>query len=99
MSVANLIVQIVAFKTVSVSRRYGQTASSARVLGTGPVTVFSGSAPGHSGGTAAAGLWRKPGLANLTDYLDSADVPMNFVPGPTWILLAPAGTRTSQAGG
>lgn len=98
-SVANLVVQIVAFKAVYVSRRYGETVPSARVFGTGQVTVFSGSAPGHGGGTAATGIWRKPGPADITDYLDSADTPMNFEPGPTWILLAPAGTRTSQAGG
>jgi hypothetical protein len=98
-SVANLIVQVVAFKTVYLSRKYGLTVPSARVLGTGPVTVFSGAAPGHPGGTAATGLWRKPGLAAVTDYLDAADVPMNFEPGPTWVVLAPAGTRTSQAGG
>jgi Protein of unknown function (DUF3048) N-terminal domain/Protein of unknown function (DUF3048) C-terminal domain len=98
-SVANLVVQIVAFKIVYLSRRYGKTVPIARVFGTGPVTVFSGAAPGQGGGTAATGIWRKPGPANLTVYLDSADVPMNFVPGPTWVLLAPSGTRTSLAVG
>jgi hypothetical protein len=98
-SVANLVVQIVAFKAVYLSRRYGDTVQSARVIGTGPVTVFSGSESGHGGGTAASGIWRKPGLAKLTDYLDSVGVPMNFQPGPTWIVLAPAGTQISQASG
>lgn len=98
-SVANLVVEIVPFKTVYLSRRYGETVPSARSGGTGPVTVFSGSAPGSSGGTAAAGTWRKPGIAMLTDYLDSADVPMNFQPGPTWVVLAPAGTHIIQTGG
>src|SRR6266568_241484 len=96
-SVANLVVQIGAFKAVYVSHRFGETVPSARVFGTGPVTVFSGAAPGHAGGTAATGIWRKPGPADVTDYLDTADMPMSFVPGPTWIVLAPAGTRTSQA--
>lgn len=98
-SVANLVVEIVAFKTVYVSHRYGLTVPSARVLGTGQAVVFSGSAPGHGGGTAATGIWRKPGPADVTDYLDAAEVPMNFEPGPTWIVLALTGTRTSQAGG
>jgi hypothetical protein len=98
-SVANLVVQIVTFKAVYLSRKYGQTVPSARVFGTGPVTVLSGSAPGHGGGTSASGIWRKPGFPGVTDYLDSADVPMNFDPGPTWIVLAPAGTQISQAGG
>ena len=97
--VANLVVQIVSFKTVYLSRKYGQTAQSARVIGTGPATVFSGTAPGGSGGTAAVGTWVKPGLAAVTNYLDAADLPMDFAPGPTWIVLAPAGTRTIQAGG
>ncbi len=98
-SAANLVVQIVAFKTVYLSRKQGLTTQSARVIGTGLVTVFSGSAHGQGGGTAATGTWRKPGLAAVTNYLDPAGVPMNFEPGPTWIVLAPAGTRTSQAGG
>ena len=101
-SVANLVVQIVAFKTVYLSRKYGQTAQSARVIGTGPATVFSAGSPGAapgSGGTAAAGTWVKPGLAAVTNYLDASRVPMDFAPGPTWIMLAPAGTRIIQAGG
>lgn len=98
-SVANLVVQIVAFKTVYLSRKYGQTVPSALVSGSGSVTVFSGSAPGHSGGTGATGIWRKPGMASVTDYLDAADSPMNFEPGPTWVVLAPTGTQISQGGG
>jgi len=101
-SVANLVVQIVSFKTVYLSRKYGQTAQSALFNGKGAVTVFSGTAPGGSGGTGgtgAAGSWAKPGLAAVTNYFDAADQPMSFEPGPTWVVLAPAGTRTSLAGG
>jgi hypothetical protein len=98
-SVANLVVQVVSFKTVYLSRKYGETAQSARVIGKGPATVFSGTAPGGSGATAAAGSWAKPGLTAVTNYFDAAGAPMTFEPGPTWIVLAPAGTRTSQAGG
>jgi hypothetical protein len=98
-SVANLIVQIVPFKTVNLSRKYGETTQSARVYGKGAATVFSGTTAGGSGGTAAAGSWFKPGIAGLTNYFDAASVPMNFGTGPTWVVLAPAGTTTSQAGG
>ena len=98
-SVANLVVQVVSFKTVYLNRKYGETAQSARVIGKGPATVFSGTAPGGSGGTAAAGSWAKPGLTAVTNYFDAAGAPMTFEPGPTWIVLAPAGTRTSQAAG
>jgi Protein of unknown function (DUF3048) C-terminal domain/Protein of unknown function (DUF3048) N-terminal domain len=98
-SVANLVVQIVSFKTVYLSRKYGQTVPSARVIGRGAVTVLSGAAPGGTGGTAAAGSWAKPGITAVTNYFDAAGQPMSFEPGPTWVVLAPAGTRTSQAGG
>jgi hypothetical protein len=92
-SVANLVVQVVPFKTVYLSRKYGQTAQSARMVGTGQATVFSGAVSGGSSGTAAVGTWVKPGLAAVTNYLDAAGAPMDFTPGPTWIVLAPAGTR------
>jgi Protein of unknown function (DUF3048) N-terminal domain/Protein of unknown function (DUF3048) C-terminal domain len=103
-SVANLIVQIVDFKTVYLSRKYGQTAQSARAIGTGPATVFSAASagtatPGGIGGTAAAGTWVKPGLTTVTNYLDASGVPMDFARGPTWIMLTPAGTRIIPAGG
>ena len=98
-SVANLIVQVVAFKTVYLNRKYGETTQSARVIGAGRVIVFSGATAGGAGGTSAAGTWYKPGLAGLTDYFDAARLPMSFGPGPTWIILAPAGTSTSQVSG
>lgn len=96
---ANLIVQVVAFKTVYLNRKHGETTQSARVIGTGRVIVFSGATAGVAGGTSAAGIWYKPGLAGLTDYFDAARLPMSFGPGPTWIILAPAGTSTSEVGG
>jgi hypothetical protein len=98
-SVANLIIQFVSFKTVYLSRKYGQTTQSARVIGTGRAVVFSGATPGGGGGTAATGSWDKPGLTGLTDYFDAAHLPMGFSPGPTWVILAPAGTSISPAGG
>ena len=98
-AVANLVVQIVSFKTVYLSRKYGQTVPSARVIGRGAVTVCSGPAPGQSGGTAAAGSWAKPGIAAVTNYFDPAGQPMSLEPGPTWVVLAPAGTRITLAGG
>jgi hypothetical protein len=98
-SVANLIVQIVPFKTVYLNRKYGETTQSARVIGSGAATVFSGRTPGGTAGTSAAGGWQKPGMATVTNYFDAAHLPMSFAPGPTWIILAPAGTTTSQSSG
>jgi hypothetical protein len=98
-SVANLVVQIVPFKTVYLSHRYGRTTRVPRLLGTGQAMVFSAATAGTSGGTAADGTWSKPGLAAITNYFDAAHTSMNLEPGPTWIVLAPSGTRISQAGG
>ena len=88
--VANLIVQMVGYKQVYLSHRYGTTAPSPVVLGTGKATVFSGD---KDGGTSAAGSWAKRGAGGVTAYLDSAGYPMLFASGPTWIVLAPPGTR------
>jgi hypothetical protein len=98
-SAANVIVQIVPFKTIYLSRKNGQTTQSARVVGDGQATVFSGTTPGGTGGTSAAGSWHKPGLAAVTNYFDAAHLPMSFGPGPTWIILAPGGTTISPSGG
>lgn len=96
--VANVVVQIVSYKTVYLSRKYGLTTQSAEVIGKGQATVLSGSGPGGGPATTAAGTWYKPGRAAVTNYFDSAHVPMNFEPGPTLVVLAPAGTHVIQAG-
>lgn len=96
--VANLVVQTVSYKQVYLSRHFQQTAPSARVIGSGNCEVFSGSAPGGSGGTAASGTWSKPDLGDVTNYFDTGGSPMGFLPGPTWVILAPPGTQASTAG-
>jgi Protein of unknown function (DUF3048) C-terminal domain len=98
--VANLIVQTVDYKQVFLNRRAGITAPSARVFGKGPAEVFSGigaTADGGRGGLAAKGRWSKPGILDVTEYVDSKGFPMELQPGTTWIILAPHGTRVSTA--
>jgi hypothetical protein len=97
--VANLVVQTVSYKNLNVSRRLGIVVSSARVYGNGHVVVFSGSASGSSAGTSASGTWSKPRRKDVTNYFDSNGTPMAFEPGPTWVVLAPQGTRVSASGG
>jgi hypothetical protein len=98
---ANLVIQTVHYKTVYFSRKLNQTALAAKVLSSGPVTVLSGpgGAQQGAGGLAASGHWRKPGLAQVTQYLDGGGFPMVLQPGPTWVILAPYGTsvKTAQA--
>jgi hypothetical protein len=101
-SVANLIVQTVPYKTVYLSHRYGITAPSARVFGHGPAVVLSSTAdtPARGpGGLAVHATWSKPASADLTDFVDSRQAPIEFAPGNTWIILAPPGTTLSTGGG
>jgi hypothetical protein len=97
--VANLVMQMVAYRQAVVSRRDGITVPSARLIGSGRAVVFSGNPGRASSGTAASGTWSKPHLNDVTNYFDANGFPMTFQPGPTWILLAPAGSRVSSAGG
>jgi hypothetical protein len=95
--VANVVVQTVPYKQAVVSHRAGTTVPSARLIGRGTVEVLSGSAGGS--GTAAPGTWSKPHLNQLTNYTDDNGFPMAFQPGPTWVILAPKGTKLSTSGG
>ena len=95
--VANVVVQMVPYKQAVVSHSAGTTVPSARVIGKGSVQVLSGSAGGS--GTAAPGSWSKPHLNQLTNYIDGNGYPMAFQPGPTWVILAPPGTRFAASGG
>jgi hypothetical protein len=95
--VANLVVQRVSYKQISVNAKHGIVAPNPLVTGSGSAEVFSGSASGGSGGTAASGTWSKPHTSSLTNYLDSSGTQMAFQPGSTWIILAPPGTHVSTS--
>jgi hypothetical protein len=90
--IANLVIQTVPYKAVSLDARLGLTAPSAEVIGTGDVEVLSGD-------MAADGTWAKRGLAEVTNYFDKNGSPLELEPGPTWVILAPQGTRVKTAGG
>jgi hypothetical protein len=93
--VANLVVQSVSYKGIGLHH----SVLSAVVTGTGRAEVFSGSAGGSGGGTAATGTWSKPHPYDVTNYLGPDGAPMAFQPGPTWVILAPAGTQVTTSGG
>jgi hypothetical protein len=95
--VANVVVQRVSYKQISVNRRHGITAPNAQVTGSGRAEVLSGSASGGSDGTAASGTWSKPHAGSVTNYLDTGGSLMAFQPGPTWVILAPPGTQVSTS--
>jgi hypothetical protein len=71
--------------------------SIAQLTGSGRAEVLSGGAGGHSGGTAASGAWSRLHPGQVFNYFDGKGVPMAFQPGPTWVILAPAGTRVTTA--
>jgi hypothetical protein len=103
--VANIVVQNVPFKTVFLSRKFGLTTTSARVVGSGSALIVSetGAAAGSNGtasnGMAVWGTWSKPGLHDVTAYLDASNTPIGFQHGTTWVILAPPGTRAKTSGG
>ena len=96
--VANVVVQTVPYKQIGINARAGRTTEAAHLIGTGRAEVLSGSAAGHSGGTAADGTWARPFIGKVTVYLDSSGTPMSFRPGSTWVILAPPGTQVSTSG-
>ena len=95
--VANLVVQKVSYKQISINARHGIVTPNPLVTGSGDTEVFSGSASGSSSGTAASGTWSKPHTSSLTNYFDSSGTQMAFQSGPTWIILAPPGTQVSTS--
>lgn len=96
----NIVVQKVPYKTVFLSRKYGLTTTSARVIGSGSALMLSETGPGGgSTGTAVKGTWSKPGLHDVTNYFDANSRPIGFQRGTTWVVLAPPGTQISTAGG
>ena len=98
---ANIVVQTTPYKTVYLSRRYGLTTTSARVIGSGPALMLSRtgrSGAGGPSGVAVKGTWSKPHLRDITNYFDSSGTPVGFQRGTTWVILAPPGTKISTAG-
>jgi hypothetical protein len=57
-------------------------------LGTGPVEVLRD-------GTRVTGRWERPTAEDGTRLLDAAGAPIALKPGPTWVLLQPAGLPSS----
>jgi hypothetical protein len=95
--VANVIIQTVGYKQDVLNAHLGKVVSIAQLTGSGRAEVLSGGAGGHSGGTAASGAWSRLHPGQVFNYFDGKGVPMAFQPGPTWVILAPAGTRVTTA--
>ena len=100
--VTNVVVQTTPYKTVYLSHKFGLTTSSARVIGSGSALVLSGtgrSPAGGPGGVAVKGTWSKPGIRDVTNYLDSTAAPGRLPARDDLGDPGPARDADSTAGG
>jgi hypothetical protein len=85
--VSNVIVQYVAYKALTPHK--SATVTTADTVGTGPAAVYAGR---H--GASVVWTRRFPGV--VTVYTMGPQ-PVGLVPGRTWVLLVPKGTRVSAS--
>jgi hypothetical protein len=57
------------------------------VIGDGEAWVFTN-------GQVVEGRWWKPDAGAVTQFTDSADQPIGFTPGITWMAIIPPGTAS-----
>jgi hypothetical protein len=88
LSFANVVVQFVRYRNTGSRDPSGAPVPTADVIGTGTAWVFSA-------GQVVKGTYSKKSAAAITEYKDSAGVPIALSPGATWVSLAPAGTPTA----
>ena len=85
---ANVVIQYVRYRDTTSRDQAGFPVPTADVVGTGKATILSG-------GNMVKATWTKRGATDVTTWTDSAGVPINFQPGPTWVMLAPLGAQTT----
>jgi len=83
---SNVVVQFVHYANTSARDPAGNPVPVADVIGTGQATILSG-------GTSVNATWTKKTPTDVTTYTDAQGLPINFTPGPTWIMLAPVGAQ------
>jgi hypothetical protein len=50
-----------------------------------------------AGPRVVPGTWNRPGRGTSIKYVGADGVPVQFVPGATWVLLVPAGTPVATS--
>lgn len=83
----NVIIQFVRYQPTTVMDSSGAISPEAVVVGDGDAWVLSGPA-------MARGRWSRPDPGTVTRYADVTGKPLSLLPGPTWVVLAPAGAPT-----
>jgi hypothetical protein len=84
-AVSTVEVITMAYRTITVHSPL-RTLPSASVVGEGVATVVSGP---H----AANGSWFRPSAKGLANIVDASKLLMHPLAGPSWVILAPTGTR------
>lgn len=85
---ANVVVQYVRYTNTTSRDPAGNPVPTATVIGTGQALILSG-------GTLVHATWTKKTPNDVTVYQDAEGLPINFTPGPTWVMLAPVGASTT----
>lgn len=86
---SNVLVQQVTYERLPLPGAGGHTEGHPTVFGTGRATVLTG-------GQVTAASWHRSGRAALTSFVAANGVPVRLLPGPTWVLLVPAGTSVGS---
>lgn len=85
---ANVIVQYVRYSNTTSRDSAGFRVPTADVIGTGDALVLAGA-------TQVRATWEKRSISDVTVYMDSTGVPVELLPGPTWVMLAPHNAPTT----
>ena len=86
--VTNVVLQIVPYKRLTPSK--DPAVSSAIPIGTGAGVVVAGD-------ESVAVAWFRRSLLSITNYLDGRAVAVPLLPGRSWIILAPTGSRATAS--
>ena len=84
----NVVVQVVPYKRLTPSK--DPAVNSAIPIGQGVGVVVAGQ-------TSVSVRWFRRSLLSVTNYLDSHAVPIPLLPGRSWIILAPSGSRATAS--
>lgn len=87
---ANVVVQQVPVRDSGYRDVTGAVTPYSSTVGSGPLQLLRD-------GAVVAGSWSRPDPASPTQFLDGAGAPLELKPGPTWIMLQPAGLPFSAS--
>ena len=88
---ANVIIQFVNYVPTDTADQFGVPIPEADMVGQGEVWILTSGPRAHG---VVKGIWRKPHLGSITDYLNSDGTRIKLTRGTTWVVLpTPGGAR------